>query len=164
MSEFNFNIDGEELLKNLSLGGFVDRKMRAIVGAYCDAFGKKLERWAKEPPYKEKGTRKLTDEELILMKVLAKKGKLKRKENKIDRTPNTMADKHYKWVDGRPEARPSISGGFKWSGDKCAAYVSGDSDNFVYLELAFEKEFAVLYPAVKALEPDFIRGTNNLLK
>ena len=42
MSEFNFNIDGEELLKNLSLGGFVDRKMRAIVGAYCDAFGKKL--------------------------------------------------------------------------------------------------------------------------
>lgn len=153
MSDFNFDIDIESLLKNLSAGGIVDRKMRASIGVYCDTFGKKLERWAKEPPYREKGTKELTDKELILMKVLAKKGKLKRKENRVDRTPNTLADQHYKWVDGRPQARPSIEGGFKWSGDRCAAYVSGNSDNFIYLELAFEKEFAVLYPAVKALEP-----------
>ena len=139
--------------------------VKAAVGVYCDSVGKKLEAWAKNPPYGYNPKAELTEKQLIIIKTLAKKGKLRRNSsNKVDTTPNTISDVHYKWHTRTGDARKTIQGGFKWENEnKCVAYVSGNMPYSVYLELAFEKQYAVLYPAVKALEPQFAKGMDGVL-
>lgn len=90
------------------------------------------------------------------------------------------------WTDRTGNARQSIDGGFKWDGDKCMSYVSGNMDyspylelahankngddipvettpSFAKLELAKEGKYAILRPTVRKFVPNFISGMNNLL-
>ncbi|MZQ76207.1 MAG: hypothetical protein GT589_08680 [Peptoclostridium sp.] len=145
-------LDTSGLLKGL---GEADMKMKAAVGVYCDVAGKKLEKWAKNPPYPEKPKAQYTDKQLILFKVLAKQGKIKRQP--IQGGP-------YKWKDRSGRARQTIQGGMEWQGAKCRTFVSGNVDYFEYLEFAHEKKYAVLWPAIQANSKKMLEGMHKILE
>jgi hypothetical protein len=147
-----------------ALKGLVEAeiKMKAAVGVYADSAGKKLEAWAKNPPYHEKPGPKPTEEEIIMFKTLTKKGLLKNKKTKIDKN-SSLGPVRYKWEDHTSQARNTIQGGHEWKGNKCLIFVAGNTNYFPYLELAHEKKYAVLYPAVKTLSPEILKGMEGLL-
>lgn len=68
------------------------------------------------------------------------------------------------WQDNSGDARRTITGGHEWQGDKCFTYVFGNMKYSPYLELCSEGNYAALYPAVKKLAPEILRGLSNLLK
>lgn len=73
------------------------------------------------------------------------------------------AKKEGPWTDRTGLSRKTIEGGKKWDGDKCAVYVSGNTQQFPFLELCNDKKYATLQPAVDKLSPEILRGMKNLL-
>ncbi len=91
------------------------------------------------------------------------------------------------WKDRTGNARQSIQGGFKWDGDVCNTFVSGNMDYSPYLELAHGKssqdeginmevpptfaqlelgnegKYAILRPTCRSYAPKFLSGMNNFL-
>jgi hypothetical protein len=67
------------------------------------------------------------------------------------------------WTDRTGLSRKTIEGGRQWDGNKCVIYIAGNTPQFVYLELAHDKKYAVLQPTVDELAPSILRGMNNLL-
>lgn len=149
--ELNFNV--EDLLCGLDK---FESKAQIAISIYGETCGKKLETWAKNPPYNEKPER-YTEKDIIKFKTMVKKGYIKPKKN------NNYGAK-YKWRDKSGQARKTISGGMYWQGDKCHVYVAGNTEYFPYLELCNDKQYAVLKPAVDALGPEICSGLNNILE
>lgn len=67
------------------------------------------------------------------------------------------------WTDRTGLSRKTIEGGSQWEGDKRVVYVSGNTQQMPFLELAHDKKYATLQPAVDKLSPEILRGMNNLL-
>ena len=68
------------------------------------------------------------------------------------------------WTDRTSQARNSIQGSSGWDGDKLKVVVSANTDYAPYLELANEKQYAILKPTVDADSPEIIRGFQKLVK
>lgn len=67
------------------------------------------------------------------------------------------------WQDRSHSARDTITGGYRWHGNKCTIYVCGNMEYSVYLELCHEKKYAVLWPTIERLQPDILRGFGGIL-
>jgi hypothetical protein len=67
------------------------------------------------------------------------------------------------WTDRTGLSRKTITSGTQWDGNKCGIFISGNTAQFPYLELAMDKKYATLQPAVNKLSPEILRGMNNLL-
>ena len=67
------------------------------------------------------------------------------------------------WNDRTGLSRKTIESGKQWEGDKCNVYVAGNTEQMPYLELANDKQYATLKPAVEKLSPEILRGMVNLL-
>lgn len=135
-----------------------ERKTKKALLAYGNVAGKKLEAWAKDPPYPEKPETTYTDKEMILFKTLAKRKKLKVKIKKGN------ASGHFRWKDRTGHARQTIQGGAEVTGDKTYIYVAGNKEYSPYLEFAHEKQYAVLWPAIEELSPEIMKGMEKLLE
>ncbi|EKQ52756.1 MULTISPECIES: hypothetical protein [unclassified Clostridium] len=61
------------------------------------------------------------------------------------------------------ELANEIESGKEWTGDNCIIYVAGNKQEFVNLELANDKRYAVLKPAIDKLSPEILRNMDNLL-
>ena len=68
------------------------------------------------------------------------------------------------WIDRTSNARNSIQGDFGWKGNKCVITLSGNMNYSVYLELAHEKDYAILYPTIQRNAPGILRGYQRLVK
>lgn len=66
------------------------------------------------------------------------------------------------WTDRTAHARQTIQGGHEWHGSKCYAYVAGNEKYSSYLEFAHEKQNAILYPVVKKMSPEILKGMEGL--
>ncbi|NFR85396.1 MULTISPECIES: hypothetical protein [unclassified Clostridium] len=73
------------------------------------------------------------------------------------------AQKGAQLVDRTGLSRKTIEGGSQMNGDECVVYVAGNTEQFPYLELAHDKKYATLQPAVDKLTPEILRGLSNLL-
>ncbi|KGG81068.1 hypothetical protein Y919_02560 [Caloranaerobacter azorensis H53214] len=67
------------------------------------------------------------------------------------------------WTDRTGQARQTIEGGHEWQGNKCIVYVAGNKEYSPYLEFANEKKYATLYPTVKKMAPEILKGMAGLL-
>lgn len=67
------------------------------------------------------------------------------------------------WENHTGNARKTITGGSEWDGDKRRIYVAGNMDYSVYLELAMEKKYAILWPTVLKTSTEILNGLANLL-
>lgn len=74
------------------------------------------------------------------------------------------AKKSAPWTDRTGLSRKTITGGSEMQGSKCVVYVAGNTAQFPYLELANDKKYSTLNPAVNKLSPEITRGLRNLLK
>src|SRR5471030_2180724 len=70
----------------------------------------------------------------------------------------TEAKTNGPWTDRTGLSRKTIEGGKQWQGEKCVVYVAGNTEQFPYLELANDKKYATLQPAVNKLSPEILRG------
>lgn len=73
------------------------------------------------------------------------------------------AKKNAPWFDRTGQARQTIEGGYEWQGSKCYSYVAGNKNYSPYLEFANEKKNAILYPTVKKMTPEILKGMEGLL-
>lgn len=133
----------------------VEKQKRALE-IYADTAAKKLMGEAKNPPFPLKPEKKYTEKEIILFKTLKKRGLLKRKSKN--------GAGHYKWRTRTGNARESINGTSGWEGGKLKVVLSGGMDYSVYLELAHEKQYAVLKPTIDKNAPEILRGYQKLVK
>lgn len=67
------------------------------------------------------------------------------------------------WVDRSGNARRTMTGGHKWRGNTCFIYVCGNMNYSVFLEYCHEGRFAVLFPTIRRLEPEIMRGFERML-
>ena len=74
------------------------------------------------------------------------------------------AKKKAPWTDRTTHARQSISGEAGWRGDKLVIALSGGMDYSVWLELAYEKRYAILKPTIDKNTPAILRGYQRLVK
>jgi hypothetical protein len=74
------------------------------------------------------------------------------------------AKENARWIDRTGLSRKTIQGGSQWDGNKNVIYIAGNTPQFVYLELAHDKKYAILQPTVDKLAPSILRGMGNLLK
>jgi hypothetical protein len=143
MSDFNFNIDIQKVLKKLTQGGEIEMKMKASVGLYCDTAAKKMESYAKQ------------------------------NARWTDRTGNARQTIKggFKWEDAN-RCRVYIAGNMNYSPYLELAHADKSVGNdvgmevgptFEQLELGNEGKYAILRPTVRKYSPEFIRGMNNLL-
>lgn len=109
-----------------------------------------MEAAAKNPPFAE-NPRQYSEKEIILFKTLAKRKKLKK-------GPAIKPGIHYRWIDRTGNARNSIRGDFGWKGKHAVITLSGNTDYFVYLELAHGKAYAVLVPTIERYSPEILKG------
>lgn len=68
------------------------------------------------------------------------------------------------WEDRTGNARNSIQGKFIWKGKNSIIELSGNTDYFLYLELANEKNYAVLLPTIEREGPSVLEGYKNIFK
>lgn len=57
------------------------------------------------------------------------------------------------WTDRTAHARQTMFNGYYWMGPVLYIYISGGMDYSVYLELANEKKYAVLWPTIRVMSP-----------
>lgn len=75
------------------------------------------------------------------------------------------AKENASWTDRTGLSRKTIQGGYQWTGNgKCTVYVSGNTAQFPFLELAHDKKYAVLQPTINKMAPQILRGLNVILK
>lgn len=68
------------------------------------------------------------------------------------------------WTDRTSQARNSIESSSGWDGNKLKVVVSGNTDYFVYLELAHEKQYAILKPTIEKDSAEILQGFKKLVK
>ena len=68
------------------------------------------------------------------------------------------------WTDRTTHARQSISGTGGWDGDKLKVVLSGGMSYSVWLELAFQKRYAILKPTIDRNAPAILRGYQRLVR
>ncbi len=68
------------------------------------------------------------------------------------------------WIDRTSNARQSISGNHGWDGKTLKIVLSGGMNYSVYLELAYEKRYAILVPTIERNAPEILRGYQKLVK
>lgn len=68
------------------------------------------------------------------------------------------------WTDRTSNARNSIQGQFSMLGNTARITISGNTDYFVFLELANEKRWAVLSPTLESYAADVIAGYQKVVK
>lgn len=68
------------------------------------------------------------------------------------------------WTDRTSNARNSIQGNFDWDNNKAKIVLSGNMDYSVYLELAHEEKYAILFPTIQKNAPEVLRGYQKLVK
>lgn len=74
------------------------------------------------------------------------------------------AKRNAPWKDRTTNARNSIQGDFGWRNDQAVISLSGNTDYFVYLELANERAYSILEPTIQKNAPAIIRGYQRLVK
>lgn len=74
-----------------------------------------------------------------------------------------MAKDEASWHDRTGLARQTITGVAEWTDTTFRIGITGNMNYSVYLELAMDKRFAVLWPTIRKLSPEIIRGMSNLL-
>lgn len=143
MSDFNFNINIEGVLKKLAASGEIERKMKAAVGLYCDTSSKKMESDAKK------------------------------NASWTDRTGNARQTIKggFKW-ENADKCIVYIAGNMEYSPYLELAHAKGTSSDdvgievgpsFAQLELGREGKYSILRKTVRKFTPEFLKGMNNLL-
>ena len=74
------------------------------------------------------------------------------------------AKKNAPWTDRTGNARNSIQGDFGWQGNKAVITLGGNMDYSVWLELAYEKKYAILKPTIDRNAPEILKGYQRLVK
>lgn len=67
------------------------------------------------------------------------------------------------WTDRTGNAKNSIQGSSGWRGDSVVVNLSGNTDYFVYLELAMAKRYAILAPTMQSQSSDIISGFRKVI-
>lgn len=83
---------------------------------------------------------------------------------KLEAEAKSQIAKNIPWTNRSHQALQKTKGGYEWQGTKCVPYISGDTDYYVYLELAHEKKHAILKPTIDKLSPEILKGMKNILK
>ena len=73
------------------------------------------------------------------------------------------AKKKAPWTDRTANARNSIQGGAGWRQRKLVITLSGNMEYSVWLELANEKRYAILYPTIKRNAPEILRAYKKVI-
>ncbi len=68
------------------------------------------------------------------------------------------AKKNKIWTDRTSNAKNSIQGDFGWKGNSAMITLSGNTDYFVYLELAYAKKYAILKPTINQFSAEVLSG------
>lgn len=68
------------------------------------------------------------------------------------------------WIDRTSNARNSIQGKFKFTGDKAIIELSGNTNYFVYLELCHEKKNSILVPTIHKHCSEIVAGYKEIFK
>jgi len=74
------------------------------------------------------------------------------------------AKKNAPWTDRTGNARNSIRGDFGWQGNKAVITLSGNMYYSVYLELAYQKKYAILKPTIDRNAPEILKGYQRLVE
>lgn len=74
------------------------------------------------------------------------------------------AKQNAKWTDRTSNARQSITGDAIWRGGNLVVRLHGSPDYFVYLELAYEKKYAILQPTIAKYTAEVLSGYQRLVK
>jgi len=82
----------------------------------------------------------------------------------VSKNMESSAKANYKWTPRSGAAHQRLNGSWKWIGNVVRVELSHGVDYGVYLELANEGKYAILWPTVQSCSPKAIRGLNNLLK
>lgn len=67
------------------------------------------------------------------------------------------------WQDRTGNARQTIAGVADWAADTFRVGIAGNMNYSVYLELANEKKYAILWPTINKMTPEILRGMGNIL-
>lgn len=62
------------------------------------------------------------------------------------------------WEDRSHNARDTIDSEAKWIGDVCIVELRGNMSYSVYLEMAMEKRWAILWPTVNKMKDEIYQG------
>lgn len=68
------------------------------------------------------------------------------------------AKRNASWTDQTANARNSIQGDFSLDGSLARISLSGNTDYFIFLELAKEKRYAILSPTMESNAVEIIQG------
>lgn len=72
------------------------------------------------------------------------------------------AKNNAKWIDRTSNARNSIRGEFGWKGKNAVISLSGNMNYSVFLELANEKKYSILFPTIKRNAPEVLKAYRRL--
>lgn len=72
------------------------------------------------------------------------------------------AKKNAIWIDRSSNARNSIRGEFGWQGKRAVISLSGNMRYSVFLELANEKKYSILFPTIKRNAPEVLKAYRRL--
>lgn len=70
----------------------------------------------------------------------------------------THAKKNRVWTDRTSNAKNSIQGDFGWKGNSAMITLSGNTDYFVFLELAMAKKYAIIRPTIDLFSSEVFSG------
>jgi hypothetical protein len=73
------------------------------------------------------------------------------------------AKRNAPWTDRTSNARNSIQGSFGWKNRKLVITLSGNMDYSVWLELANDKRYAILYPTIQKNAPEVLRAYKKVI-
>lgn len=82
----------------------------------------------------------------------------------VSKKMESHAKSNYKWIPRSGRAHQSITGTWKWVGDKARVELSHGVDYGVYLEFCNEKRYAIIKPTIDKISPEAIRGLDKILK
>lgn len=73
------------------------------------------------------------------------------------------AKRNAPWVDRTANARNSLQGDAGWRGRKLVIRLSGNMDYSVFLELANDKKYAIIYPTIQKHAPAILRAYKKVI-
>lgn len=153
---FKMDITGIEEVSN-NLKAF-PRRLKAALALDALKIAKEMEAWAKNPPYPEAPKHELTEKDLIKIKTLAKRGKLKRNSG------SNSGGGPYKWRDQTGDARKFLKAHVKWTNtNTLMVSLSHHVEYGIYLELANEGKYAILEEAIRKYAPQFMEGWKKII-
>lgn len=73
------------------------------------------------------------------------------------------AKKNRKWIDRTGQARQRLQGGSELRPGKLVIYLQHGVDYGIYLELANEKKYAIVYPTLRREAPGIMNGLRGVM-